>query len=117
MVPIHATLVSQDNNSGPLSIVLKSITSNEPDNGKGDGNTINDIQGATIGTLDTDFILRAERSSKGTGRIYTITYTITDAAGNQSTAIATVKVNKGTKDDDRDQHDDHENDGHESQDN
>jgi hypothetical protein len=117
MVPIHATLVSQDNNPGPLSIVLKSITSNEPDNGKGDGNTINDIQGAAIGTLDADFMLRAERSSKGTGRIYTITYTITDAAGNQSTAIATVKVNKGTKDDDRDQHDDHENDGHESQDN
>jgi hypothetical protein len=74
-------------------------------------------QGATIGTLDTDFMLRAERSGKGNGRIYTITYSITDAAGNQSTAIATVKVNNGSKDDDRDQHDDHENEGHENQNN
>jgi hypothetical protein len=93
MVKIHATLTSQDNNSGSLSIILKSITSNEPDNGLGDGDTQNDIQGANFGTLDTDFELRAERSGKGKGRIYTITYTITDAAGNQSTAIATVVVN------------------------
>jgi uncharacterized lipoprotein YddW (UPF0748 family) len=92
MVPIHATLTSQDNNPGSISIILKSITSNEPDNGLGDGDTPNDIQGADFGTLDTDFMLRAERSGKGDDRIYTITYTITDEAGNQSSAIATVVV-------------------------
>jgi hypothetical protein len=99
MVDIHVTLTSQDNNAGPISIILKSITSNEPDNGLGDGDTAIDIQGAAIGTLDTDFKLRAERSGKGNGRIYTITYTITDAAGNQTTAIATVLVNKGSSND------------------
>lgn len=93
LVNIHVMLTSQDNNPGSLSVVLTSITSNEPDNGIGDGNTVNDIQGANFGTLDTDFQLRAERSGTGNGRIYTITYTITDTAGNQSTAVATVIVN------------------------
>jgi hypothetical protein len=36
--------------------------------------------------------LRAERSSKGTSRIYTITVVCTDAAGNQSTSVVTVTV-------------------------
>jgi hypothetical protein len=91
---IHFTIpVLADNNPGSISIILKSITSNEPDNGLGDGDTQNDIQGADLGTLDTDFELRAERSGKGDDRIYTITYTLTDEAGNQSSAIATVVVN------------------------
>ncbi|WP_261381502.1 LamG-like jellyroll fold domain-containing protein [Paenibacillus cremeus] len=92
MVPIHATLTAQDNNPGPLTISLQSITSNEPDVGSGDGNTVSDIQDADLGTADTDFALRAERSGTGNGRVYTITYTVTDAAGNQSTATATVLV-------------------------
>ena len=92
MVNIHVNVTSQDNTPGSLSVVLTSITSNEPDNGLGDGDTANDIQGASFGTLDTDFQLRAERSGKGNGRIYTITYTITDAAGNQSTAVTTAIV-------------------------
>ncbi|MDF2648478.1 MAG: hypothetical protein K0Q73_4283 [Paenibacillus sp.] len=93
LVPIHAVLTSEDNNPGTLFIILQSITSNEPDNGLGDGDTPHDILGADFGMLDTDFELRAERSGKGNGRIYTITYTISDAAGNQSTAIANAVVN------------------------
>jgi hypothetical protein len=88
---------SDDNGSGVKSIVLTSITSNEDDNGLGDGNTSEDIQGAEFGTEDTSFLLRAERSGKGTGRVYTITYTITDNAGNASTASTTITVPKGKK--------------------
>lgn len=73
--------------------------SDEPDNakGNGDGNTVNDIQGADISTEDYFFSLRAERAGKGDGRVYTITYTATDACGNSASASATVTVphNKG----------------------
>ncbi len=74
------------------TFVLTSITSNESDNGLGDGNTENDIQGAEFGTPDTEFQLRAERSGTGDGRIYTITYTASDMSGNTAQAIAFVRV-------------------------
>ncbi|WP_173187535.1 OmpL47-type beta-barrel domain-containing protein [Paenibacillus alginolyticus] len=80
MVTIHATLNSSDAASGVASMVLTSITSNEPDSGQGD-------IGANIGTATTSFSLRAEK-----GRIYTITYTATDKAGNQSVTSAIVIV-------------------------
>jgi galactosylceramidase len=92
LVPIHATVTANDSLSQIDSIVLTSITSNEPDNGSGDGDTVNDIQGAEYGTYDTSFLLRAERSGKGSGRIYTVTYTAVDRAGNRTAATATVTV-------------------------
>lgn len=92
MVPIHVTVEAFDADSGIASVLLTSITSNEPDNGLGDGDTAHDIQGAEFGTNDTDFHLRAERSGTGTGRVYTITYTATDHAGNVTVATATVTV-------------------------
>jgi len=74
--------------------VLTSITSNEPDNGLGDGDTANDIQGAAFGTADFSFLLRSERSGAGTGRIYTVTYTVTDGSGNTASDSATVTIPK-----------------------
>jgi hypothetical protein len=71
---------------------LTDISSNEPDEGLGDGDQPNDIQGADYGTPDTEFLLRAERSGLGDGRIYTITYTGRDASDNTATAVATVTV-------------------------
>jgi predicted extracellular nuclease len=69
-------------------VELVSVTSNEPDNGEDDGNTINDI----VILDDFHFELRAERSGVGTGRVYTITYLVTDACGNSTSASATVTV-------------------------
>jgi len=36
--------------------------------------------------------LRAERAGSGDGRVYTITFSVTDASGNVATATATVFV-------------------------
>jgi hypothetical protein len=70
------------------TVTLVSVTSNEPENGKGDGNTTDDIQILS----DTTFKLRAERSGPGEGRIYTITYTATDASGNSLQVSVTITV-------------------------
>ena len=64
------------------------VTSNEPVNGKGDGNTGSDW---SI-TGDHTVKLRAERAGPGNGRIYTITVEATDDAGNTSTKTTKVRV-------------------------
>ncbi|MBW5448253.1 hypothetical protein GE107_19590 [Cohnella sp. CFH 77786] len=92
LVDIRVTLDAQDAESGIASVHLVSITSNEPDEDTGAGDFAGDIRLAEIGTADTSFQLRAERSGKGTGRIYTITYEAVDRAGNRTTASTTVVV-------------------------
>ena len=90
MVNIHATVHVDD--CGPTTTTLVSVTSNEPDNGLGDGDTANDIQGADTGTADFDFALRAERAGGGSGRVYTIVYRVVDEVGLATVATATVTV-------------------------
>jgi hypothetical protein len=97
LVDIGFSWIAQDNGSGIASVKLISVTSNEPDNGLGDGDTSNDIQGADIGTDDQSIQLRAERSGNGTGRVYTITYKAVDFAGNSVTASTTVTVPHSSK--------------------
>ncbi|MFI2857732.1 alginate lyase family protein [Paenibacillus sp. JSM ZJ436] len=91
MLPVKATISAQDSLSD-VNVVLQSITSNEPDDGLGDGDRQNDIQEAEWNTYDLEFMLRAERSGTGTGRTYTVTYLATDEAGNQATASVEVRV-------------------------
>jgi predicted extracellular nuclease len=87
-VDVTAMVLVDDNFDPNPTIELVSVESNEPDNGEDDGDTVNDI------VIDGDFSfkLRAERSGVGTGRIYTITYKVTDACGNETFATATVTV-------------------------
>ena len=92
LVTINAAVAVTDICDPAPSFVLTSITSNEPDNGTGDGDTANDIQGAQYGTADTTFQLRAERAGNGHGRIYTITYTAKDKSGNTTPLQLEVKV-------------------------
>jgi uncharacterized protein len=87
-VEVQATVIASDNFDPNPTITLVSVTSNEPDNGEDDGDTIDDI----VILDDFNFLLRAERSGTGTGRIYTITYLATDACGNETLQSATVTV-------------------------
>lgn len=53
MVDINATVDSIDSCDVNPSIILSTFSSNESNNEKGDGNTINDMQGIEVGTADT----------------------------------------------------------------
>lgn len=92
MVEIWADVTVTDNCDDDPEWYLLSVESSEPDNGKGDGNTVDDIQGANVGTQDEHFELRSERQGGGDGRKYTITYTAEDAAGNVAVVEACVRV-------------------------
>jgi hypothetical protein len=92
LVEINATVTVTDVCDPDASFVLTSITSNEPDDGLGDGDAENDIQGADFGTPDTTFMLRAERSGTGEGRTYTILYTAFDACDTNPNNTTTVTV-------------------------
>ncbi len=76
-----------DNCTSPASCEL-SVTSNEPVNGIGDGNTWPDWE-----VIDDHHVrLRAERSGRGNGRVYTIKVTCKDQQGNTNTRTTTVVV-------------------------
>jgi hypothetical protein len=98
LVPVSATVTADDLCAGALPVVLDSITSSEPDNGLGDGDTSADVSGAAVGTPDTTFALRAERSGAGPGRVYTVTYRATDPTGNAGTGSASVRVPRSAPD-------------------
>lgn len=89
---IRVTITVSDICDANPTVRLLSITSNEPDDGLGDGDTAGDIEGAAFGTDDREFFLRAERSGLGNDRIYTITYEASDASGNTTVRQATVTV-------------------------
>jgi endonuclease G len=66
------------------------VSSNEPVNGTGDGNTATDWF-----VIDAHHVqLRAERAGTGSGRIYTITVTCTDASGHSTSNTTAVTVPK-----------------------
>jgi predicted extracellular nuclease len=87
-VTVSAVVTVADNIDPNPTLTLVSVTSNEPDDGLGDGDTPDDI----VVVDDFTFELRAERSGTGDGRVYTITYEATDACGNSTIATATVTV-------------------------
>lgn len=71
------------------SVVIQSVSSDEPEDNPsgGDGNTLNDI---VINPNCKSVQLRRERDGNLNGRVYTITFKVTDSFG--ATATATVKV-------------------------
>ncbi len=92
-VDVAATVVASDNSGIAPNVTLLSVTSDEPDNGPGDGNTVNDI----VIVDDFNFQLRAERAALGDGRTYTIAYEITDACGNSAVDSVVVIVPKSNR--------------------
>ena len=85
-VAINVTFAIKDDYDRMPEIKLQSITANEP-------LEADDIRDANIGLDDRYLKFRAE-SKTPPGRIYTVTYSATDASGNQTTASATVTVIK-----------------------
>ena len=93
MVKVKATVEGHDRCDGSdVLIELVSIVSSEPDDETGDGKTEPDIQEAEFGTGDLEFLLRAERSGKGPGRVYSVTYRATDKGGNRTDVTQKVVV-------------------------
>jgi uncharacterized repeat protein (TIGR01451 family) len=88
MVNVTVSYDVTDNCPLPPGSCTLSVTSNEPVNGKGDGDTSPDW----IVLDDHHVLLRAERAGNGNGRIYTITITCTDSGGNSSDEEVEVMV-------------------------
>lgn len=72
------------------SCVILSIYSDEPEDviGKGDGNTVDDI--VILGP--SSFKVRSERQGTGNGRVYGITFEVSDSFGNSTTATVFLGV-------------------------
>ena len=86
LVPVTASVTVRDDYDPAPEIKLESITATEPLAG-------GDIQDAQFATDDRSFSLAAKRAGNNiAGRIYTVTYSATDASGNKATASATVTV-------------------------
>lgn len=87
-VDVSATVVASDNLDANPAAKLLSVTSSEADSGLGYADRPGDI----VIVDDMNFRLRAERSNKGLGRVYTITYQVSDTSDNIAIASATVSV-------------------------
>jgi uncharacterized repeat protein (TIGR01451 family) len=70
-------------------VVISQVTSDEVENGNGDGNTMNDI---VIAPDCKSVQLRSEREGGGNGRVYKITLKVKDSSGNVTTAVRQVIV-------------------------
>jgi len=95
MVEDFVSSVSDSCNTGlgVGDVVIEKITSDEIENGNGDGNTMND---AVIAANCRSVDLRAEREGGGDGRVYTITFKVSDGSNvTRVTATVVVPVSAG----------------------
>jgi len=84
LVPVSILgIVDPDNNA---TITITGVTQDEPTNGLGDGDTPIDA----IINADGTVLLRAERSGKGDGRVYRISFTASDFEGSASGVVKVV---------------------------
>ena len=68
-------------------VVIEKVTSDEVENGAGDGDTFDDM---VIAADCKSVQVRAERQNSADGRVYTITFKVTDTHGNVGRTTATV---------------------------
>ncbi|MEO8605582.1 MAG: hypothetical protein ABI629_23640 [bacterium] len=95
LVPIKITLTTADTCDASPIVRLKSITSDDGVLADA-GHLHSDVSGASFGTDDRDFQLRATRTSTAKGRLYSITYEVADHSGNKTTRVVTVAAPKVT---------------------
>src|SRR6188474_859214 len=89
MKNVTVNYTSTDNCPGPISCQI-TVTSNEPENGIGDGDAAPDWEILN----DHHIKLRAERAGNGNGRVYTVKISCTDQYGNTGTGTKVVLVPK-----------------------
>jgi sugar lactone lactonase YvrE len=93
MVNIVIATYATDNSGSPVALNA-AVTSNEPENGLGDGDIGPDWDQMVV-DKNTGMIylrLRAERSGRGSGRVYTVTIAATDISGNTSASTVNITV-------------------------
>ena len=78
-----------DPDGDPVAITITGVTQDEPVNGKADGNTSPDV---VAGAKPDQTRVRAERSGRGDGRVYTIAYIAKDPSGASCSGTVTVTV-------------------------
>ena len=108
MIPVIVLIEAEDicTETDELEVSV-TVTSNEPDDDKGDGAFTGDVDGydgftapvpvicvfdEEAGCFVGSFALRAERDGRADGRAYTIEAVCEDASGNSATATETVEV-------------------------
>ncbi len=92
MIQVYiAGVIDKENNA---HITINSVTQDEPTNGLGDGDTPIDAFIHHYTDKDDTVDLRAERSGKGDGRVYKITFTASDpeTAALGTSPTGTIKV-------------------------
>ncbi|HJS55278.1 MAG TPA: CHRD domain-containing protein [Chitinophagaceae bacterium] len=89
MKHVDVDYTSTDNCPGPIACHI-TVTSDEPENGTGDGDQAPDWEIID----DHNIKLRAERAGNGDGRVYTVTISCTDQYGNSASGNKTVLVPK-----------------------
>lgn len=86
MVNVTTSVTVNDNSDDNPVVLLVSVSCNECDP------TV-DVKGAEIGTADFNFSVRSARTGQAkSGRMYTLVYSATDAAGNSSEASAVITI-------------------------
>jgi hypothetical protein len=88
LVAVNFTVTAIDNSGVAPSCRIVQVTNSEPANGKGSGDASPDW----LITADLTVKLRAERSGRGSGRVYQVTIRCEDGAGNSATASSSVHV-------------------------
>lgn len=78
-----------DPDGNPLTTAVTGVTQDEPLNGLGDGDSSPD---ALPGPASNQVYLRAERSGLGDGRVYRISFNVTDTQGGSCTGTVRVGV-------------------------
>jgi ELWxxDGT repeat protein len=91
LLPVEILGVT-DTSNGQVAITITGVTQDEPVNDLGDGDTSPDavLQGSTV-------LLRAERAGDGDGRVYEVSFMISDGQGGSCTGSVRVGVPRRMK--------------------
>jgi hypothetical protein len=87
-----ASNVTASDACDPKPSLAVAVTSDEPVNGLGDGDTAPDWSVEQSGAGVVNVWVRSERSGRGDGRVYSLSAVATDGSGNRTASAGTVLV-------------------------